>query len=362
MHKMKYIAVCAMIATLCGCQSTALPPSSKGTSSTSSAQSPSASSDANTRVNPIAEEFSVENVKGGVRITSYNGVSSVVKIPEEIDGKRVVSLREMSFGGLDMDIRSLHIPAGVKELNSDNRLYIFSHTLSEITVDENNENYYSKDGVLYSKDDNVLLMYPRAKADKSFTVPDGVTAIGSYAFNGAENLTEIAVPESVKELREGAFNNCVYLDSVNIPANVKELTHYVFGGCGKLSKLVIPEDVTKISGLTFSYSDWVGENCDENGLVIVNGILIDGENASGDVTVPENVREIAVYAFGYNEEIRSVTVPASVTAIGANAFSECSALESIVLPDTVKFSDIDDWFFNSDNVKVSYKGETYTHS
>lgn len=365
MKRIKCAAVCAAIAALCGCQSTALPISSAGSPS-SAAQSAASvtvsSAAANAHAEPVTEEdFSVESVKGGVRITSYNGASSAVNIPEEINGEKVVSLRNMSFGGLDADIRSIHIPSGVTELNSDNRLYIFSETLSRITVAEGNEKFYSKDGVLYGKDDNVLLIYPRAKADKSFAIPEGVTAVGSYAFNNAENLTEITVPESVEELREGAFNNCVYLDSVNIPENVKELTHYVFGGCGKLSKLVIPEDISQISGLTFSCSDWVDENCDENGLVIVNGILIDGENAKGDVTIPDSVHEIGIYAFDHNEEITGVTIPASVTEIGSNAFSDCTALKNVILPDTVEFSDIDDWFFNSENVEVEYKGETFTH-
>lgn len=371
MKRIKCAAVCAAIAALCGCQSTALPTSSAG--SLSSAGSPSSaaqsaasvtvsSAAANAHAEPVTEEdFSVESVKGGVRITSYNGASSAVNIPEEINGEKVVSLRNMSFGSLDADIRSVYIPSGVTELNSDNRLFLFSETLSRITVAEGNEKFYSKDGVLYGKDDNVLLIYPRAKADKSFAIPEGVTAVGSYAFNNAENLTEITVPESVEELREGAFNNCVYLDSVNIPENVKELTHYVFGGCGKLSKLVIPEDISKISGLTFSCSDWVDENCDENGLVIVNGILIDGENAKGDVTIPDSVHEIGIYAFDHNEEITGVTIPASVTEIGSNAFSDCTALKNVILPDTVEFSDIDDWFFNSENVEVEYKGETFTH-
>lgn len=367
MKKRIYAALifAAMTTALCGCQSTALPPSTSNLESAYSSSRTSAipvGSDSNERVNPIAEdEFTVENVSGGVRITSYNGESSTVNIPETINGKKVVSLRDMNFGGLNADIRSVHIPAGVTEMNLDDRLYVFSENFSKITVDEGNTKYYAEDGVLYSKEDNVLLMYPCGKEGGSFVIPDGVTAVGTYAFNNAKKLTEIVVPESVTELREGAFNNCVYLDAVNIPSGVKELTHYVFGGCGPLSTLVIPEDITKISGLTFSYSDWIDDHCDENGLVIVNGILIDGEHAKGDLVIPENVKEIALYAFGYNEELKSVVIPETVTSIGISAFSECSALESAVIPDTLKFTDIDEWFFRSDNVKVQYKGKEYTH-
>lgn len=345
---MAAVVCAAMISTLCAC----------GNKAESSPEISAPQAD-DGRENPISEDdFEVTDVAGGIRITKYTGTSVDVKIPDTIGGKKVVSLRNMDFGGLHSQIESVHIPAGVTELNTDRTLFIFSDRFREFTVDEDNTDFYSKDGVLYSKD-NVLLMYPCAKEAESFSIPEGVTAIGEYAFNNAAKLKSVAVPESVKELRKGAFNNCESLDEVNIPSGITELTHYVFGGCGRLSKLVIPEEITEISGLAFAYSDWVDENADENGLVVVNGTLIDGSNAKGDITIPETVRRIADYAFDYNHELVNVVIPASVTEIGEMAFIDCDALRRVTLPDAPDF-DVEDLFYGMEGLTVEYRGETIT--
>lgn len=49
--------------------------------------------------------------------------------------------------------------------------------LSEIEVDGQNKNYKSQDGILYSKDMKQLLLYPFAKQDVSYSVPEGVDYI-----------------------------------------------------------------------------------------------------------------------------------------------------------------------------------------
>ena len=311
------------------------------------------------RTNPVAEWiFETENVEGGERITRVTGNNPVIDIPETVAGKKVVSMRNMSFD-TDVDITKLRIPSGVTELNDFmGTFYIYSDVFSEIEVAADNPAFYSKDGVLYSKD-NVLLCYPRGKADESFAIPDGVTAIGEYAFNNARALKSVTIPESVKELQQGAFNNCENLDAANIPSGITELTHYVFGGCGKLSELVIPERVTEISGLTFYGSDWIDDHADENGLVIVNGILIDGSNAKGDVTIPETATRIASGAFSINDELKSLVIPSSVTEIGELSFMYCTSLEHVVLPDEPDFA-VEDLFYLMDGLTVEYRGEMIT--
>lgn len=311
------------------------------------------------RTNPIAEtNIETEDVTGGVRITRVTGNYPKIEIPETIGGKKVVSMRGMTFD-TSVDITKLYIPAGVVELNDFmGAFYIYSDAFVEIEVDADNPAFYSRDGVLYSKD-NELLCYPRGKTDESFIIPDGTSAIGTYAFSNAKHLKSVAIPESVTELKKGAFNNCESLDAANIPGGINELSDYVFGGCGRLSTLTIPGSVTEISGLAFAYSDWVDDHADENGLVIVNGILINGSNAKGDIAVPETVKRIADFAFYYNDELKSVTIPASVTEIGEMAFSDCGALEHVVLPDKPDF-DVEELFYGMDGLTVKYRGETIT--
>lgn len=260
------------------------------------------------RTNPIAEnKFEAVDVEGGVKITSCAGNSPEVVIPETIDGKTVVSIRDMSFDA--ENIEKLYIPAGVVEINDFmGAFYIYSDSFAEIEVAEGNPAFYSKDGVLYSKD-NELLCYPRGKADESFFIPEGTSAIGQYAFNNAGSLKSVSIPESVTELRKGAFNNCESLSSANIPKAVTSLPAYAFGGCGRLENFEIPKELVDINGYAFHDSEWAELNADENGLVIVNGTLVDASGASGDVVIPETVKRISELAFDDCEELKSVKIP-----------------------------------------------------
>ena len=272
------------------------------------------------RTNPIAEtNIETEDVADGVRITRVTGNYPEIEIPETIGGKKVVSMRDMTFD-TSVDITKLHIPSGVVELNDFmGTFYIYSEAFAEIEVAEGNPAFYSRDGVLYSKD-NELLCYPRGKADESFAIPDGTTAIGEYAFNNARSLKSVTIPESVTELRKGAFNNCESLNSANIPSSVTSLPAYAFGGCGRLENFVIPEGLIDINGYAFHDSEWAELNADENGLVIVNGTLVDASGASGDVVIPKTVKRISELAFDDCGELKSVKIPDGLEADAEEMF------------------------------------------
>lgn len=77
-------------------------------------------------------------------------------------------------------------------------------SLESIEVDKDNPRMCSVDGVLFSKDKTMLYCYPAGVKSESYTVPDGVTWIGSGAF-GYNGLTLLDIPESVKGFGEGVF-------------------------------------------------------------------------------------------------------------------------------------------------------------
>ena len=66
------------------------------------------------------------------------------------------------------------------------------------------------------------------------TITEGVTTIGSEAFENNDNLTEIVFPESLTTIREYAFHNCSILKSVIIPKNVTEICARAFYDCAEL--------------------------------------------------------------------------------------------------------------------------------
>ncbi|MBR1655582.1 MAG: leucine-rich repeat domain-containing protein [Prevotella sp.] len=72
---------------------------------------------------------------------------------------------------------------------------------------------------------------------KNYTIGDGVTAIGDYAFSGCSGLTSVYILDSVKTIGNYTFQNCSGLTSVTIGNSVTNLGDYAFAGCTNITKL-----------------------------------------------------------------------------------------------------------------------------
>ena len=178
-------------------------------------------------------------------------------------------------------------------------------------------------------------------------IPEGVTAIGNFAFSDCEGLTSVTIPDGVKEIGHFAFSNCKGLTSVTIPDGVREINSYAFSGCTSLAGVTIPNSVKEIgyyafSGCTSLTSVEVApENQQfyvENGLVISRKessvILVPGGLTSA--VIPEGVKEIDGAAFRDCTNLTSVTIPNSVKEIGDSAFRGCESLTRVAIPSSVK--------------------------
>jgi len=70
--------------------------------------------------------------------------------------------------------------------------------LEKIIVDKKNNKYCDIDGVLFSKDKEKLLLYPRNKSDETYKVPAGTKIIYSYAFQNAQKLKKVYIPNTLE--------------------------------------------------------------------------------------------------------------------------------------------------------------------
>ena len=126
----------------------------------------------------------------------------------------------------ESSLQSIAIPAGVKQIGE-----TYAHQpeserfhpafygcleLQSIVVDPQNNYYSSRDGVLFNKDQSVLLQYPIANTRTVYEIPDTVKKISEYSF---------AMPKTLQNNSRGSI---AYLNKIVIPAKIEEIEGFAF--------------------------------------------------------------------------------------------------------------------------------------
>ena len=160
----------------------------------------------------------------------------------------VTSIGECAFlicGGLT----SVTIPNSVTSIGDD--AFGDCWNLTEINVESDNTKYTSQDGILFNKDKTSIICYPAGKTETTYTIPNTVTNISRYAFDGCSSLTSVTIPNSVISLGKCAFLGCRGLTSIVIPNSVTSIGEMAFDGCRGLTSVTIPNSVTSIGERAF---------------------------------------------------------------------------------------------------------------
>ena len=114
-------------------------------------------------------------------------------------------------------------------------------SLKVITVSNSNENLISIDGVLYSKDQTQLLLYPMAKDGDIYEIDNNVTEIADSAFYGARELRAVSVGETVKKVGKNAFNGSGVSELKMLPKTMPKVTDNNSGLNQSITRLFVPE-------------------------------------------------------------------------------------------------------------------------
>ena len=173
------------------------------------------------------------------------------------------------------------------------------------------------------------------KSLTSVTIPDSVTSIGERAFQGCESLTSVTIPDSVTIIGGEAFFGCTSLTSVTIPDSVTSIDQYAFYKCESLTSVTIPGSVTSIGVGAFAYCKSLTSVTIPNSVTSINYEAFRSCESLTSVTIPDSVTSIDMSAFWGCSSLTSVTIPDSVTSIGKQAFLDCTSLTSVTIPDSV---------------------------
>jgi Flp pilus assembly protein protease CpaA len=157
----------------------------------------------------------------------------------------VTSLGYCAFYGCS-GLTSLTIPNSVTDIS----IQVFSHCsgLTSIEVEKGNSKYDSRDNcnaIIETASDSLIV------GCRNSVIPNSVTTIGGWSFDGCRDLTSITIPTSVTSIEAGAFSGCRSLTSVTIPNSVVSIGFASFQVCKSLTSVIIPSSVLSIDESAF---------------------------------------------------------------------------------------------------------------
>ncbi len=231
------------------------------------------------------------------------------------------------------NIETINIPKSVTSLEIDvaNRSFCYGCSkLKSISVDADNANYSSQDGVLFDKNKKVLLKYPEGKTDTTYTIPSTVNTIGEFAFYHVTNLKRVILPNSVTEIANYAFYTCTGIEYMELPDLLTKIGNFAFFGCNKIINISLEDSIETIGVGAF-------KDC----------------TSLKSIDIPSSIVTIDYITFSGCTSLKNVNISKSVTTIGNMAFEDCASLEEInVSSDNVNYSSEDGILFNKNKTEL----------
>ena len=82
-------------------------------------------------------------------------------------------------------------------------------------------------------------------------LPEGVTAIGDYAFRGCSSLQEVALPATLAAIGKSAFARCRSLKEIALPDTLAAIGRGAFQRCSSLQEIALPDTLAAIGDRAF---------------------------------------------------------------------------------------------------------------
>ena len=310
-------------------------------------------------------------------------------------GSSVMSIGLSAFESCT-ELVKVEIPSSVMFIGE--LAFRYCTSLTSITVADDNMEFKSINGNLYTKNGETLLAYAIGKEATTFSVPESVKYISDSAFYYSPNLVEVILPEQLKSISdntfyncsalractipngvktvgENAFYNCTALESLTIGSSVESIGDSAFFSCYALMSITLPESLTYIGDFAFSdcnklveiinlssieltigkkshgsvASNAIEVHKEASKLIDVDGFifypaqnsvhLVDCKRTDSIITLPDTYLgskySINQYAFHNNRTIASITIHQNITKIKDHAFDGCYKLAEVINKSTL---------------------------
>jgi len=321
-------------------------------------------------------DFTYNFDDGGGKIISYNGSDKSVDVPPTVDYNgvtyKVVSIAAEAFKE-NLTLESVTIPDAIISIGSS----AFSDCthLSKVTINgdladctnnwrnshyrpfDNTGTYADSFTVEFGSGVTKIPAYifnsGSSKSDNAYAhvtkvvIGDGVTSIGTGAFENCYDLTSITWGKGLLEIGNSAFESDVGLTEIDLPSKTYSLGSSAFASCTFLKTVTLPVSLNSIGSSVFS-------DCTHLSKVTINGDLADCTNNwrnahyrpfdntgtyadSFTVEFGNGVTKIPAYIFNSGSSksdnayahVTKIIISDGVTSIGTGAFENCYDLASI---------------------------------
>ena len=186
--------------------------------------------------------YVINEERGYLIIDDYIGTGDTIYIPK-------------TLGGYSLS---------VWEINA----WLFSETnASAFSVDDDNEYFSVKDGVLFSKDGTFLVAYPNGKAGDSYDIPEGVEELGDGCFYYS-SLKEVTLPSTLQNIGYDVFGKS-FGDFYEEEDNMRYIRKIFIGGYSYFSVVSTVRDGTE--------TIWANALDDVNCVIIPDSVTNIGE-------------------------------------------------------------------------------------
>ena len=299
------------------------------------------------------------------------------------------SIKEIHARAISGSIDNIMIPASVTSI--DGRAFVGLNAMA-ITVDADNQNYFSNNNAIYKRESNgeyVLLKYATRSPQTSYSIIEGTYYIEDSAFKGAEQLRSVEFPSSLQRIGGSGFSNCTALESVVLSPSTTRIDSSAFASCTNLESVFISgvtfigmyafRDCTSLSDITLPYTlkelgTLAFTNCTSLGSISIpntkpydNGGSVGG-SWFADCKNLETVSFTSSFSqdsilpdtFSGCEKLTTITIPDSVTGIRDRAFMNCTSLEKLIIPVGVTWI-VPTAFSGCTNLVLYVYEDTYAH-